>query len=290
MELSYDSNSNLPTYNNYDIYTVLNDPNVSMIFLFIGIVVIYIILFSFLGKIGSNSNSNGTRSSSLRIFEIIIFIVFIVAILLNLKYMAGNDLSIDTITKNIFNRNTTEMDVYVKDSSNKKKSDNKDKKDQENGEVFHIPNNVYNYEQAKALCKAYDSKLATYDQIEDAYRKGANWCSYGWSEDQLALFPTSKKSYEKLQEIEGHENDCGRPGVNGGFIDNKLVRFGVNCFGPKPILNENDKIYMENLKYQPVTKESIYVNNKSEQYKKYLDKIVVAPFNKDTWALSKNVL
>lgn len=289
MEVSYDSNSNFPTYNNYDIYTVLNDPNVSLIFLFIGIVVIYIILFSFLGKIGTNSNSNGTRSSSLRIFEIIIFIVFIVAILFNLKYMAGNDLSIDTITKNILNRNKTEMDVYVKDSSNKK-CDNKDKKDQENGEAFHIPNNVYNYEQAKALCKAYDSKLATYDQIEDAYRKGANWCSYGWSEDQLALFPTSKKSYEKLQEIEGHENDCGRPGVNGGFIDNKLVRFGVNCFGPKPILNENDKIYMENLKYQPVTKESIYVNKKSEQYKKYLDKIVVAPFNKDTWALSKNVL
>lgn len=290
MEVSYDSNSNFPTYNNYDIYTVLNDPNVSLIFLFIGIVVIYIILFSFLGKIGTNSNSNGTRSSSLRIFEIIIFIVFIVAILFNLKYMAGNDLSIDTITKNILNRNKTEMDIYVKDSSNKKKCDNKDNKDQENGEAFHIPNNVYNYEQAKALCKAYDSKLATYDQIEDAYRKGANWCSYGWSEDQLALFPTSKKSYEKLQEIEGHENDCGRPGVNGGFIDNKLVRFGVNCFGPKPILNENDKIYMENLKYQPVTKESIYVNNKSEQYKKYLDKIVVAPFNKDTWTLSKNVL
>tara|TARA_X000000950_G_C13827402_1_gene624613 strand:- start:627 stop:1493 length:867 start_codon:yes stop_codon:yes gene_type:complete len=288
MEVSYDSNSNFPTYNNYDIYTVLNDPNVSLIFLFIGIVVIYIILFSFLGKIGTNSNSNGTRSSSLRIFEIIIFIVFIVAILFNLKYMAGNDLSIDTITKNILNRNKTEMDVYVKDSSNKK-CDNKNK-DQENGEAFHIPNNVYNYEQAKALCKAYDSKLATYDQIEDAYRKGANWCSYGWSEDQLALFPTSKKSYEKLQEIEGHENDCGRPGVNGGFIDNKLVRFGVNCFGPKPILNENDKIYMENLKYQPITKESIYVNKKSEQYKKYLDKIVVAPFNKDTWALSKNVL
>ena len=286
MEVSYDSNSNFPTYNNYDIYTVLNDPNVSLIFLFIGIVVIYIILFSFLGKIGTNSNSNSTRSSSLRIFEIIIFIVFI---LFNLKYMAGNDLSIDTITKNILNRNKTEMDVYVKDSSNKK-CDNKDKKDQENGEVFHIPNNVYNYEQAKALCKAYDSKLATYDQIEDAYRKGANWCSYGWSEDQLALFPTSKKSYEKLQEIEGHENDCGRPGVNGGFIDNKLVRFGVNCFGPKPILNENDKIYMENLKYQPITKESIYVNKKSEQYKKYLDKIVVAPFNKDTWTLSKNVL
>ena len=59
----------------------------------------------------------------------------------------------------------------------------------------------------------------------------------------------------------------GSPGVNGGFIDNKLVRFGVNCFGPKPILNENDKIYMDNLKYEPVTKESAYVDRKSEKYK-----------------------
>ena len=156
-----------------------------------------------------------------------------------------------------------------------------------NDEVFHIPNNIYNYEEAKALCKAYDSELATYDQIENAYENGANWCSYGWSEKQLALFPTQKSTYDKLQEIEGHENDCGRPGINGGFIDNKLVRFGANCFGPKPLLNENDQIYMDNLKYQPITKESSYVDRKTNKYKQQLDQIVVAPFNNDTWSSSK---
>ena len=75
--------------------------------------------------------------------------------------------------------------------------------------------------------------------------------------------------------------------INGGFIDNKLVRFGVNCFGPKPLLNENDKIYMDNLKYQPITKETVYVDKKTNKYKQQLDQIVVAPFNNDTWSTSK---
>jgi hypothetical protein len=41
------------------------------------------------------------------------------------------------------------------------------------GEVFNIPGNEYTYEQGKALCKAYGAKLASYTQIEDAYKGGA---------------------------------------------------------------------------------------------------------------------
>ena len=33
---------------------------------------------------------------------------------------------------------------------------------------------TYTYEDAQMLCKAYDAKLATYDQIEEAYNKGQN--------------------------------------------------------------------------------------------------------------------
>ena len=36
----------------------------------------------------------------------------------------------------------------------------------------------------------------------------------------MALFPTQYEHWEHLQKIKGHENDCGRPGVNGGYIDN----------------------------------------------------------------------
>tara|TARA_X000000950_G_C13891502_1_gene651039 strand:- start:1981 stop:2835 length:855 start_codon:yes stop_codon:yes gene_type:complete len=282
MEVSYDSNSQLPSTNNYYLNKGLNNPNLALVFLLLGVVVIYVILFSFLGAIGNTEN----KSKSLRIFEIIIFIVFVIAVFFNLRYMSGNDLSINAITKNLFNEKTPELDIHVSDG--KCPSDSGSSQTNNiNDEVFHIPNNIYNYEEAKALCKAYESELATYDQIENAYENGANWCSYGWSEKQLALFPTQKSTYDKLQEIEGHENDCGRPGINGGFIDNKLVRFGVNCFGPKPLLNENDEIYMDNLKYQPITKETIYVDKKSNKYKKQLDRIVVAPFNNDTWSNSK---
>ena len=282
MEVSYDSNSQLPSTNNYYLNKGLNNPNLALVFLLLGVVVIYVILFSFLGAIGNTEN----KSRSLRIFEIIIFIVFVIAVFFNLKYMSGNDLSINAITKNLFNEKTPELDIHVSDGKCPSDSGNT-QTNNINDEVFHIPNNIYNYEEAKALCQAYDSELATYDQIENAYENGANWCSYGWSEKQLALFPTQKSTYDKLQEIEGHENDCGRPGINGGFIDNKLVRFGVNCFGPKPLLNENDQIYMDNLKYQPITKESIYVDKKSNKYKQQLDRIVVAPFNNDTWSNSK---
>ena len=284
MEVSYDSNSQLPSTNNYYLNKGLNNPNLALVFLLLGVVVIYVILFSFLGAIGNTEN----KSRSLRIFEIIIFIVFVIAVFFNLKYMSGNDLSINAITKNLFNEKTPELDIHVSDGKCPSDSGNT-QTNNINDEVFHIPNNIYNYEEAKALCQAYDSELATYDQIENAYENGANWCSYGWSEKQLALFPTQKSTYDKLQEIEGHENDCGRPGINGGFIDNKLVRFGVNCFGPKPLLNENDQIYMDNLKYQPITKESIYVDKKSNKYKQQLDKIVVAPFNNDTWSNTKAI-
>ena len=284
MEVSYDSNSQLPYTNNEYLNSILSNTNVALIFMLIGIVIIYIILFSFLGKLGNN---NSSPSSSLRIFEMIIFIIFIIAIIMNLKYFSGNDLSIDTYMKNLFNSETSEMDIYVSNNNN---NENENENENENhDEVFHVPNNVYNYEEAKAICNAYDSELATYDQIEDAYNKGANWCSYGWSEGQLALFPTQKSKYDELQNNKGHENDCGRPGVNGGYIDNKLVRFGANCYGAKPILNENDQIYMDNLQYQPITKESVYVKNKTEKYKQQLDQIVVAPFNNDTWSLTHPV-
>ena len=101
------------------------------------------------------------------------------------------------------------------------------------GEVFHIKGNKYTYDEADALCRAYGAELADYKQVEDAYNAGGEWCSYGWSKNQHALFPTQMSTWKKLQDTKGHENDCGRPGVNGGYIENPNVRFGVNCFGKK---------------------------------------------------------
>ena len=115
-------------------------------------------------------------------------------------------------------------------------------------EVFHIPDNKYNYENSKAMCKAYGNRLANYKEIENAYQNGADWCSYGWSEDQMALFPTQMERWERLQKIEGHENDCGRPGINGGYMKNTSLKYGVNCYGKKPKITNIEKQLKETIK------------------------------------------
>ena len=70
----------------------------------------------------------------------------------------------------------------------------------------------------------------------------------------MILFPTQKKTLEKLQKLyEGrgcnsktasHKNDCGRPGINGGYIANPYVKFCVNCFGKKPEASDDDLLRM----------------------------------------------
>lgn len=109
----------------------------------------------------------------------------------------------------------------------------------ENNEAFNIGNNVYQYDEAQAVCKAYGARLATYDEIEKSYKEGGEWCNYGWSEGQMAYFPTQKDTWNKLQKDPKMKHACGRPGINGGFIDNPYVKFGANCFGKKPPKPDN---------------------------------------------------
>jgi hypothetical protein len=103
-----------------------------------------------------------------------------------------------------------------------------------NLQVFNIGNNIYTYDEAQAVCKAFDSDLADYDQIEQAYQSGGEWCNYGWSKGQMAYFPTQKNTWNALQNDPNTKNACGRPGINGGFIANPHARFGANCYGVKP--------------------------------------------------------
>ena len=103
-----------------------------------------------------------------------------------------------------------------------------------NKQVFNVSQNKYTYKQAQEVCQALDASLASYDQIEQAYNEGAEWCNYGWSEGQMAYFPTQKATYNKLMENPYTKNACGRPGINGGFMGNPNLRFGANCYGIKP--------------------------------------------------------
>lgn len=152
-------------------------------------------------------------------------------------------------------------------------------------QVFNIPSNNFTYKDAKAVCSAYGARLAKYQEVEDAYNNGGEWCNYGWSQDQLALFPTQSSTYKTLQSIKGHENDCGRPGVNGGYIANPYVRFGVNCFGYKPEITSAEQEMMEHVSAPyPMTKEDVDFENRVNFYKNNIDNILVSPFNSSYWS------
>ena len=95
----------------------------------------------------------------------------------------------------------------------------------------------------------------------------------------MALFPTQKKTWNNLQKIPGHENDCGRPWVNGGYIDNPNVKFGINCFGYKPKINDQEQEIMNNSNIYPKTKADIAFEEKVEYWKRKLPQILISPFN-----------
>jgi hypothetical protein len=102
-------------------------------------------------------------------------------------------------------------------------------------QVFNINRNLYTFSEAEPLCRAFGAELATYDQVKDAYKAGADWCNYGWTKGQLALYPTQQATFDKLQAgPEDERMSCGVPGVNGGYFPNEEQRFGVNCYGPRP--------------------------------------------------------
>ena len=163
-----------------------------------------------------------------------------------------------------------------------------------NGEVFNIRNNMYTYDEAREVCSVYGAQLATYDQIERAYNKGAEWCNYGWSEGQMALFPTQKSTWAKLQGSDKVNNSCpskvnnscGRPGINGGVIKNPNIRFGVNCYGKKPEPSKSELALMKaNMEIkQPETPADRNLQAKMDVWKKHADKfLLVNSFNRTKW-------
>ena len=135
------------------------------------------------------------------------------------------------------------------------------------------------------MCKAYDGELANYKQIKDAYDGGADWCGYGWSDDQMIFYPTQYEKWSQLQKIEGHEHDCGRPGINGGYVDNPDARFGANCYGYKPDINNEEKMLMQNSTLFPKTMKEVKFDKKVAEYKNKLSDILISPFNNKSWSV-----
>jgi hypothetical protein len=152
-------------------------------------------------------------------------------------------------------------------------------------QVFNISKNRYTYYDAEPLCKAMGAELATYDQVKQALEEGGDWCNYGWSQGQLALFPTQEGTWLKLQKgPEEQRRSCGKPGINGGYFDNPELRFGVNCYGVKPVQKPSDVEVETSNAATPMTPEMIEFDKKVSKYSGMLNEINVLPFNKKTWS------
>lgn len=176
------------------------------------------------------------------LLSIIIGVVVFFGLLAMLSRLGGVDIS--AALQRGFNTSTTLYDVTLSQPTTPGEAPAVPPQPAENmdSEVFQVGNGNLSYVEAKAACRAAGAKLATYSQIEDAYNNGAEWCSYGWSDGQLALFPTQKATYEQLQAgCTGDQNACGRPGINGGYIANPNVRFAANCYGTKPKPSKAEK-------------------------------------------------
>lgn len=146
-------------------------------------------------------------------------------------------------------------------------------------QVFNVNRNLYTFSEAEPLCRAFGAELATYDQVKDAYKAGADWCNYGWVKGQLAVYPTQKATYDKLQHGSEHERmSCGLPGVNGGYFPNEDQRFGVNCYGARPAETALDE------RLQEAEHSDIAFDRQVNHYKSELDSIPVNPWSGKQWS------
>lgn len=257
--------------------------NPTVIIVIIAIIICYYALFA---TLGSNSTVPIPASSSneMLFMEILLWSVFIILILLNgMSYLFNFDITAGI--KNIFSAEPVIDIVVENDDSEALPQPSNIPEITRTKQVFHVPGNKYTYEDSKAICTAYGAELASYKDIDSAFSKGGDWCSYGWSDNQMALFPTQTEKWDKLQKIKGHEHDCGRPGINGGYIANPNVRFGVNCYGYKPEMNAEETKMMNTAVLYPKTEKEIAFDKKVDYWKTRISDIIVSPFNNTSWSI-----
>ena len=258
-----------------------NMANPLIITLLVFIIIIYLALFA---SLGNNSESMNAPSTSKASLEILLWGVFLVIIIINgMNYFLN--VNIITSIKNLFS-GEPEIDITVERETEGEITGSSSVPELKfEKQVYHIPGNKYTFDDARAICKAYGNRLANYKEIENAYQNGGDWCTYGWSEDQMALFPTQIERWERLQKIKGHENDCGRPGINGGYIANPNVRFGVNCYGYRPKITSQEAEMMKNIPLFPKTQKELDFQKRIEYWKNKIANIVVSPFNSNNWSM-----
>ena len=252
------------------------------------IIIAYYALFATLGVAKGQSASDAAMQAGKGIvfMEILLWGVFVLLVLINgMTYIFNIDITASI--KNLFSA-TPEIDLIVDpddlagDSTDPITTVPEIKLTKQ---VFHVPGNKYGYEDSKAICKAYGGRLATWKEINKAFKKGADWCSFGWSDGQMALYPTQYDKWAHLQKIEGYEHDCGRPGINGGYIANANVKFGINCYGYKPKITQEEADAMKLAPLYPSTRRERAFDKRVDYWRDNLSEIEVAPFNHNNWSV-----
>lgn len=275
------------TFDPINSYDYMNNLflNPAIFIIIILVILFYIIIFNTLGKnseISLDSSTNGNGNGNMGFLGIIVISIVIVLLVFN-AFQYFFNINVSASLNNLFTKKP-EIDIVVEQTNIQPEAPIPEIKFRK--QVFNIPGNYYQYDDAKALCNAYGAKLATYQQVEDAYKNGAEWCNYGWSDGQMALFPTQQKTFNNLQKIKGHEHDCGRPGINGGFIANPNVKFGVNCYGDKPKITQDEEDLMKTSTPYPETLQDVIFQKKVDFWRNKINDILVSPFNYNMWSES----
>uniref|UniRef100_A0A6C0JIY4 Link domain-containing protein n=1 Tax=viral metagenome TaxID=1070528 RepID=A0A6C0JIY4_9ZZZZ len=243
------------------------------------LVVFYIIVYLF--RIPMTSD---VKPFFISLIENLAWLAFIIISIIDFfQYVLG--IPIKNFIANLWNELPNDIDTGSKNKIVYDSSNNKVPVATPSNEVFNISNNLYTYDDAQAICTAYGAKMATYDQMEDAYEKGAEWCNYGWSDGQMIFFPTQKSTWKELQKDPKRKNNCGRPGVNGGYIANPYVKFGVNCFGKKPKPSDSDLARMKAVDVVPKSDADVALDAKVKYWKDHAaDLLKINSYNKKQWS------
>ena len=257
------------------------------------IIVVIAIFYFMITALGGGGSGNGGGSGSTpditenaSIIEILLWALFIVIVMMNGFHYFFNT-SITTEISNLLSTKpqiTITNDVQAVPTASGALGSAPGSKMRK--QVFQIPASIYDYENAKALCHAYGANLANIDQMEEAHKAGGEWCSYGWSDNQMILYPTQKSTWSALQKDTANKNSCGRPGINGGYMENAGMKAGVNCYGERPVMNESSSKLMANIQNYEAGK---MIDPKHEarinEMRGKINDVVVAPFNKSAWSL-----
>lgn len=94
-------------------------------------------------------------------------------------------------------------------------------------EVFHVSGYQNSPAQAEGVCAAFGARVATRQELLDAWQLGADWCSCGYVRESSTNATVGRSLYPRQSVLSGCGgvgiNDCGNPTIS-----------AINCIGPKP--------------------------------------------------------